>query len=115
MKKIFYYRLPVWSAFAFVGCSEQDDLFSGEENVNLNVNIKNSVTVENTRAELTDEEQNYLKSICRLRLYNGDGVLIRRYEDFNTVPNLLILNTVFYLVSVPSVVSVAASSSQEFS
>lgn len=114
MKKIFYYILPLLSAFAFVGCSEQDDLFSGEGNVNLNVNIKNSVTVENTRAELTDEEQNYLKSICRVRLYNGDGVLIRRYEDFNTVPNLLKLNTGSYSVRVTAGDSVAASRTQKF-
>ena len=115
MKKILYYILPIL-AVLFVGCSDQDDFFNGEGSVRFDVNLNNGVKVirQSSRAGLTDEEQNQLRATSRVRLYNSDNKLIKKYEDLATVPELIKLVTGNYMISVEAGKSTAASFEDKF-
>ena len=113
MKKILYYILPIL-CFLFVGCTEKDDIFSGEGNVSFNVNMQEGVKVVTPTRALTEAQEAELAAKCRIRLYNGEKVLIRRYVGLDAIPSLLKLNVGNYSVRVTAGDSVAASFTEKF-
>ena len=113
MKKILYYILPIL-CFLFVGCTEKDDIFSGEGNVSFNVNMQEGVKVVTPTRALTEAQIADLEAKCRVRLYNGNDVLIRKYDSLSTLPDILKLNVGNYSVRVTAGDSVAASFDKKF-
>ena len=113
MKKIIYYIIPLLSFF-FVSCNENEDLWGGEGILKLSVSMQSSITVADTRTALSQDEQDALKSNCRVRIFNGDGTLIRKYQGLSTMPSELKLASGNYSVRVTAGDSVAASRTKKF-
>ena len=76
--------------------------------------MENSVKVVGTRAALSTVEQDSLKNISRIRIYDGDGTLIRRYEGLDNVPSELKLASGNYRVRVTAGDSIPASRTRKF-
>ena len=113
MKKIIYYIIPLLSFF-FVSCNENEDLWGGEGTLKLSVSMQSSITVADTRTALSQDEQDALKANCRVRIFNGDGTLIRKYQGLSTMPSELKLASGNYSVRVTAGDSVAASRTKKF-
>ena len=113
MKKIIYYIIPLLSFF-FVSCNENEELWGGEGTLKLSVSMQSSITVADTRAALSQDEQDALKANCRVRIFNGDGTLIRKYQGLSTMPSELKLASGNYSVRVTAGDSVAASRTKKF-
>ena len=97
-----------------MACNEQEEFWDGEGTLKLSVNMQSNVSTAKTRAELTPNEQEALLENCRIRIYNGGGTLIRKYQGWNTLPSELKLSSGDYRVRITAGDSVAASFSSKY-
>lgn len=114
MKKILYY-LPFLFILSLASCSEKEDLSSldGEGILRLNVSMEEQIKV-STRT-LTDEGKEELESTCKVRIFDKDATLIRKYQGISNIPaEGLKLVSGDYSVQVTAGNSVAASFKDKF-
>lgn len=112
MKKIIYYLLP--TIILLLGsCIDRDDAFCGEGSATFTVNMISDITEVKSRA-LTDEEQNHLKEICFIQIYNADNKLIRNYQGLANLPEELKLVSGDYTVVVTAGEPVSSSFTQKY-
>ena len=69
MKKIIYYFIPIIS-FLLYACNEKEEIWCGEGTLQVNVNMKHTVTIAGTRAGKNTNEHNSVKKLCRGRIFN---------------------------------------------